>query len=113
MPAWWERNSGADHALDLAGPGHRRENDCSWIERYFTSFGATICAGSSEIQRNIITEKVNGAAPRTGFRAHDAATDVRVERCPIGLEVGGCATLPHAGSPTRTRAHCRRRQDVR
>ena len=51
---------GADHALDLAGPGHRRENDCTWIERYFMSFGATISAGSSEIQRNIIAEKVLG-----------------------------------------------------
>jgi hypothetical protein len=34
----------------------------------------------------------DGAGPRIGFGAHDAAMDVRVERCPIDLEVGGCAT---------------------
>ena len=31
-----------------------------WLERYFQSFGSTISAGSSEIQRNIIAEKVLG-----------------------------------------------------
>jgi alkylation response protein AidB-like acyl-CoA dehydrogenase len=51
---------GADRATDLAPPGHRREAECSWIERYFFTFGATISAGTSEIQRNIIAEKVLG-----------------------------------------------------
>jgi alkylation response protein AidB-like acyl-CoA dehydrogenase len=32
----------------------------AWIERYFGSFASTISAGSSEIQRNIISEKVLG-----------------------------------------------------
>ena len=32
----------------------------SWLEQYFRSFGVTISAGSSEIQRNIIAEKVLG-----------------------------------------------------
>jgi alkylation response protein AidB-like acyl-CoA dehydrogenase len=32
----------------------------TWIEHYFISFGGTISAGSSEIQRNIIAEKVLG-----------------------------------------------------
>ena len=32
----------------------------TWIERYFISFGGTISAGTSEIQRNIIAEKVLG-----------------------------------------------------
>ncbi len=40
------------------GPGP--ESDERWIERYFRSFGGTISAGSSEIQRNIIAEKVLG-----------------------------------------------------
>jgi alkylation response protein AidB-like acyl-CoA dehydrogenase len=32
----------------------------AWLERYFQSFGGTISAGSSEIQRNIVAEKVLG-----------------------------------------------------
>jgi alkylation response protein AidB-like acyl-CoA dehydrogenase len=48
---------GTDHTADL-GPGP--ESDERWIERYFRSFGGTISAGSSEIQRNIIAEKVLG-----------------------------------------------------
>jgi alkylation response protein AidB-like acyl-CoA dehydrogenase len=32
----------------------------SWLEQYFRSFGVTISAGSSEIQRNIIADKVLG-----------------------------------------------------
>jgi alkylation response protein AidB-like acyl-CoA dehydrogenase len=31
-----------------------------WLERYLQSFGGTISAGSSEIQRNIVAEKVLG-----------------------------------------------------
>jgi len=37
-----------------------REESATWIEQYFLSFGATISAGSSEIQRNIIAERVLG-----------------------------------------------------
>ena len=48
---------GADHTADL---GPARESDWTWIERYFVAFGGTISAGSSEIQRNIIAEKVLG-----------------------------------------------------
>jgi alkylation response protein AidB-like acyl-CoA dehydrogenase len=51
---------GGDDAVDVATPGHLREQECSWIERYFLSFGMTISAGSSEIQRNIIAERVLG-----------------------------------------------------
>ena len=32
----------------------------TWMEQYFRSFGVTISAGSSEIQRNIIADKVLG-----------------------------------------------------
>ena len=32
----------------------------TWLEQYFRSFGLTISGGSSEIQRNIISEKVLG-----------------------------------------------------
>lgn len=48
---------GADRAVDL-NPDLAGEE--TWIERYFRTFGGTISAGSSEIQRNIIAEKVLG-----------------------------------------------------
>jgi alkylation response protein AidB-like acyl-CoA dehydrogenase len=49
-----------DRAADLSGSTAFRGADLSWGEQYFSSFGATISAGSSEIQRNIIAEKVLG-----------------------------------------------------
>lgn len=36
------------------------QDPTTWIEQYFRSFGVTISAGSSEIQKNIIAEKVLG-----------------------------------------------------
>jgi len=48
---------GADRTVDI---GPTPASDPSWIEHYFISFGGTISAGSSEIQRNIIAEKVLG-----------------------------------------------------
>ncbi|GAC1314061.1 MAG: acyl-CoA dehydrogenase family protein [Acidimicrobiales bacterium] len=36
------------------------EESGTWLEQYFQAFGATISAGSSEIQRNIIAERVLG-----------------------------------------------------
>jgi alkylation response protein AidB-like acyl-CoA dehydrogenase len=45
---------GADRTVDI---GPTPESDPTWIEHYFISFGGTISAGSSEIQRNIIAEK--------------------------------------------------------
>ena len=48
---------GTDHTVDI---GSTAASDPTWIERYFVSFGGTISAGSSEIQRNIIAEKVLG-----------------------------------------------------
>jgi alkylation response protein AidB-like acyl-CoA dehydrogenase len=44
-------------------PGSARgygASTATWVERYFQTFGGTISAGSSEIQRNIIAEKVLG-----------------------------------------------------
>jgi alkylation response protein AidB-like acyl-CoA dehydrogenase len=55
--AWRAAELGADRAIDI-GPTPASEE--TWIERWFTSFGGTIAAGSSEIQRNIIAEKVLG-----------------------------------------------------
>jgi alkylation response protein AidB-like acyl-CoA dehydrogenase len=53
-----------DRAADLGvEPGYAdmtSSGDHTWIERYFVTFGGTISAGSSEIQRNIIAEKVLG-----------------------------------------------------
>jgi alkylation response protein AidB-like acyl-CoA dehydrogenase len=48
---------GADRAIDV---GSDPASEMTWMERYFMSFGGTISAGSSEIQRNIIAEKVLG-----------------------------------------------------
>jgi alkylation response protein AidB-like acyl-CoA dehydrogenase len=52
---------GAD-AIDVgpSDPRARTGIGASWMEQYFQSFGGTISAGSSEIQRNIIAEKVLG-----------------------------------------------------
>jgi alkylation response protein AidB-like acyl-CoA dehydrogenase len=46
-----------DLGVDDRDTWHR---DGPWLERYFRTFGGTISAGSSEIQRNIIAEKVLG-----------------------------------------------------
>ena len=45
----------AVHATTLAP-----DENTTWIEQYFRTFALTISAGSSEIQRNIIAEKVLG-----------------------------------------------------
>ena len=45
-------------ALDFPEPDRR--HDRTWMQEYWSSFAGTISAGSSEIQRNIIAEKVLG-----------------------------------------------------
>ncbi|MCU1484147.1 MAG: acyl-CoA dehydrogenase [Actinomycetia bacterium] len=47
-------------AIDNAEAYRFEHRGGAWIERYFGTFAATISAGSSEIQRNIIAEKVLG-----------------------------------------------------
>ncbi|MGZ4756289.1 MAG: acyl-CoA dehydrogenase family protein, partial [Acidimicrobiia bacterium] len=44
--------------VDLLGPKLWR--DGSWTTQYFRSFAGTIPGGTSEIQRNIIAERVLG-----------------------------------------------------
>jgi alkylation response protein AidB-like acyl-CoA dehydrogenase len=51
--------TGSD-ALDIGETTGFDRRKASWLERYFGTFGGTISAGSSEIQRNIIAEKVLG-----------------------------------------------------
>jgi alkylation response protein AidB-like acyl-CoA dehydrogenase len=47
-------------ALEIDGDFSYTDRAGSWLEIYFHTFGGTISAGSSEIQRNIIAEKVLG-----------------------------------------------------
>ncbi len=64
----------SEHALSAAGPDglvhpamtglfaplNLDSHYGSWFDRYFRSFGATIAGGTSEIQRNIIAERILG-----------------------------------------------------
>ncbi len=49
-------------ALDVSRPPDtgRMDEDWPWVNRYLVSFGTTISGGTSEIQRNIIAERVLG-----------------------------------------------------
>ena len=55
---------GADWlAVDIIGPhslGHAEDDDGAWSDRYLLSYGESIGGGTSEIQRNIIAERVLG-----------------------------------------------------
>ncbi|TDC97944.1 acyl-CoA dehydrogenase family protein [Actinomadura sp. 7K507] len=54
------------HPLETAPPNHMNGPTMtgSWFERYARSFGGTIAGGTSEIQRDIIAERILGL-PRT------------------------------------------------
>ena len=55
----WSRAELRGHAASSSARRPARARG-PWLERYFLAFGGTISAGSSEIQRNIIAEKVLG-----------------------------------------------------
>jgi alkylation response protein AidB-like acyl-CoA dehydrogenase len=46
--------------IDLDRFGPKMWRDGSWVVQYLRSFGGTIPGGTSEIQRNIIAERVLG-----------------------------------------------------
>jgi alkylation response protein AidB-like acyl-CoA dehydrogenase len=48
-----------EFGMELEGPAGIR-NDSRWVYSFFTSFANTIAGGTSEIQRNIIAERVLG-----------------------------------------------------
>jgi alkylation response protein AidB-like acyl-CoA dehydrogenase len=50
----------ADQSVDSGERTRFGDRQGAWLERYFQTFGSTISAGSSEIQRNIVAEKVLG-----------------------------------------------------
>jgi alkylation response protein AidB-like acyl-CoA dehydrogenase len=50
----------ADQAVDSGQHTRFGDRRGAWLERYFQTFASTISAGSSEIQRNIVAEKVLG-----------------------------------------------------
>ncbi len=63
--AWSELAQRVDRlAMDILGSGGLRRRhespDTEWIDRYLSSYSNTIGGGTSEIQRNIIAERVLG-----------------------------------------------------
>ncbi|HEX6237134.1 MAG TPA: acyl-CoA dehydrogenase family protein, partial [Acidimicrobiales bacterium] len=49
-----------DHPSAPLDPLHHESYTASWWERYLRSFAGTIAGGTSQIQRNIIAERVLG-----------------------------------------------------
>ena len=56
----------------VTGPYRHMNNDAfitSWFERYARSFAGTIAGGTSEIQRNIIAERILGLPDKKALLA--------------------------------------------
>ena len=66
--------------VELLGPKLWR--DGSWATQYLRSFGGTIPGGTSEIQRNIIAERVLGPSSLSPLRRRRRARPTRRTRCP-------------------------------
>jgi alkylation response protein AidB-like acyl-CoA dehydrogenase len=58
----WLGPAALDHTVGSAPPNHMQWPSFleSWFSRYLRSFAATIAGGTSEIQRNIVAERVLG-----------------------------------------------------
>ena len=52
---------GADSLdVEVTEDARRMDDSWPWVNRYLASFGTTISGGTSEIQRNIIAERILG-----------------------------------------------------
>jgi alkylation response protein AidB-like acyl-CoA dehydrogenase len=61
LPLGETMQAAARLAMDIAGPmGVSRRDSATWVGHYLNSFCATIAGGTSEILRNVISERLLG-----------------------------------------------------